>query len=151
MNLKTLWKIYPHILVLHFFALLFFGISTWFLVGKIKSYNEARILERSLRSNEEKLISLKKLVEDIDRYQTFLSQLTYPKEVMIEEYIMPEPLNEMLKKISTIYNGKGFFFLESMNISTCLEIKDMKISEKTNCIPMVNIKGKKVYLTHETP
>lgn len=146
---RAIWKIHCKTIMIYFFSLCVFTMSSWFLIKKIVSYHEARITMEFLKSEEIKLAALEKFVQDVRRYRVSLDRIIPPQEVSIDEQILMEPLDNFFKKLSDIYSEKGFFFIESMNITTCIEIKDMKFSKQPNCSPMANIKGRKVYFTYE--
>lgn len=146
---KAIWKVHFKILVIYFCSICIFGVSSWFLIKKIVSYREAKTAMQSLRSDEIKIAALEKFAQDVQRYKVSLDRITSPREVSIEEQILMEPLDNFFKKLSDIYSEHGFFFIESMNITTCIEIKDMKLSRQPNCSPVASIKGRKVYFTYE--
>lgn len=146
-----IFKIYLKLFILYGVALCAFGASSWFLVQEVISYRDARSFEQFIQKEEMKLRNLESFVQNLSRYEIPLARLTSAREAIIDEQILLEPFDNFLKKISSLYNEQGFFFMDSFTAITCIEIKDMKLTVKDKCVPIATIKGRMVYITHETP
>ncbi|MEJ5299994.1 MAG: hypothetical protein WHS38_03300 [Thermodesulforhabdaceae bacterium] len=147
---QAVWNIHRKILILYICVLCLLILASGFAIKEAVAYRYALALEKSIQADEKKLNALERFVEEINRYEIPLSRLGPPREATVEEEILLEPFDSFLSKLSAIYENQGFFFLESMEITTCLEIKDMKLTRKEKCVPTARIKGKVVTFTHGT-
>ncbi len=141
---RAVWKIHSKGLVFFGFALCLLAITSILAIKEGAAYRNALAFAQSLQADEQRLKTLKMFVQEIDRYESTLKWLSAPKEAIVDEEILLEPFGTFLSKLRTIYEKQGFFFLESMEITTCLEIKNMALIRKEKCIPVAHIKGRVV-------
>lgn len=144
-------KIHRNTLLFYGCALCMLAVTSWLVIKEAREYRNALLFEASLQADEQKLNALERFVQELNRYEIPLSRLNSPREASVDEEILLEPFDSFISKLSAIYARQGFFFMESMDLTTCLEIKDMKLVRKEKCVPTAHIKGKVVSFTDGAP
>lgn len=137
--MNTLWRVYlREWLGLLLLSLLL--VSSAYLVSR--EYYTYQYRLRRLELLEARLKEARILKQSLllyDRYP-FWRTLGPPQEIQIREKLGLYPLEESLTKLSSLYVERGFFFLKSFKLETCL---DTRPGRRHTCTPYFEVEGRK--------
>ncbi len=126
-------------------------VSGVFFSMKVVSYQGAMAYRRAVDHEERQLAALERFVEELRGVRDRLEKLTPMREASVDETILLDPFDLFMAKLSNLSRRQGFFFVDSLELTTCLGKAKGGRENEALCIPSARLKGRIVSFDRETP
>lgn len=139
--LKNFIKIYVYDLIAFWLCAIVFVITSIFVLKSWYEYQYQNDLLEQIIQEEKRISKIEKIISLID------SRLEIPQNIdnfyiaSISKTLNIYPFNELIDEIASIYDPPGFFFLESLDLNTCL---DINLQKGNKCDASLKLKGRKI-------